>query len=59
VEEGSFKERFLSFMQKVNDPHFLRKKRLPDPSEYPEGQVPLWVSDPEHYTKRRSGAARF
>ncbi|MBO5213775.1 MAG: transglycosylase domain-containing protein [Clostridia bacterium] len=52
-------ERFFSLMQKWNDPFFFRKKRLPDPSQFPEGQVPLWVSDPEHYTKRRTGAARF
>ncbi|MBQ1965864.1 MAG: transglycosylase domain-containing protein, partial [Clostridia bacterium] len=59
----SFKERlksgFLAFMRKVNDPMAFRKKRLPDPSQFPEGQVPLWVSDPEHYTKRRTGAAKF
>lgn len=55
----TFRDRFFSFMQKLNDPSYFRKKRLPDPSEFPEGQVPLWVSDPEHYTKRRSGAARF
>ncbi|MBQ5742903.1 MAG: transglycosylase domain-containing protein [Clostridia bacterium] len=46
-------------MRKVNDPMAFRKKRLPDPSQFPEGQVPLWVSDPEHYTKRRTGAAKF
>ncbi len=57
--EGGGKARFFAFMQKLNDPARRRKKRLPDPSEFPEGQVPLWVSDPEHYTKRRSGAARF
>lgn len=51
-------ERFLSFMRKVNDPG-RRKRRLPDPSEFPEGQVPLWVSDPEHYTKRRTGSNLF
>ncbi len=56
---GSFSDRFFAFMRKLNDPSFRRKKRLPDPSEFPEGQVPLWVSDPEHYTKRRTGAARF
>ncbi len=57
--EGGLKEHFLAFMQKLNDPTRRRKKRLPDPSEFPEGEVPLWVSDPEHYTKRLSPAARF
>ncbi len=58
AKEGA-KERFFAFMQKLNDPTRRRKKKLPDPSQFPEGQVPLWVSDPEHYTKRRTGAARF
>ncbi len=57
--EGGFKEHFLAFMQKLNDPTRHRKKKLPDPSEFPEGEVPLWVSDPEHYRKRPSRAARF
>lgn len=57
-KEG-LKERFFAFMQKCTDPTRRRRKKLPDPSEFPEGKVPLWVSDPEHYTKRRTGAARF
>ena len=62
-EAISFRDRckagFLAFMRRVNDPVAFRKKHLPDPSQFPEGQVPLWVSDPEHYTKRRTGAAKF
>ncbi len=56
---AQLKAGFLAFMRKINDPMALRKKRLPDPSQFPEGQVPLWVSDPEHYTKRLTGAAKF
>lgn len=56
---GSFKERFLAFMRKLTDPNALRRKRLPDPSHSPEGQVPLWVSDPDHYTKKLSPKQRF
>ncbi|MBQ4322888.1 MAG: transglycosylase domain-containing protein, partial [Clostridia bacterium] len=54
-----FKAKFASFMRKLNDPGRRRKRRLPDPSEYPEGQVPLWVSDPDHYVKKRSRTRRF
>ncbi len=53
------KKSVISFVRKVNDPVSYRRKRLPDPSQFSEGQVPLWVSDPEHYTKRRTGAAKF
>ena len=55
----SRKERFLSFMRKHTDPAWRRKKKLPSPSAYPPGEVPLWVSDPEHYEKKRSRGARF
>ena len=50
---------FFVFMRKVTDPFHFRKKRLPDPADYPPGKAPLWVTDPEHYTKKPSGAARF
>ena len=57
--EKGFKAKFAAFMRNLNDPGYFRKKRLPDPSEYPEGQVPLWVSDPDHYEKKKSKTRRF
>jgi len=50
---------FFTFMQKITDPARRRKRNLPDPADFPEGQVPLWVSNPENYERRRSGSARF
>lgn len=57
--KGSLKERFCAFMRKLTNPHTRRLKKIPDPSEYSEGQVPLWVSDPEHYTRKLSPKQRF
>jgi len=54
-----FREKFAAFMRKLTDPGYRRKKKLPDPSVYPEGQIPLWVSDPDHYEKKKSRTRRF
>ena len=54
-----FKKSFSAFVRKLTDPGRRRKRNLPDPSEYPEGQVPLWVSDPDHYEKKKSTSRRI
>lgn len=59
MTEGKFQGPFFVFMRKLTDPFHFRKKRLPDPADYPPGKAPLWVTDPDHYTKKPSGAARF
>lgn len=57
--KGSLKNRFAAFLRRRNDPLRRRRKKLPAVSDFPEGQVPLWVSDPEHYCKKQSRGRRF
>lgn len=48
-----YQGRFFRFMRKLTDPRYLRKKRNPKESDYPEGKAPLWVTDPDRYEKKR------
>ena len=56
---SGFKEKFVRFMRKLTDPNRRAKKNLPDLADYPLGKAPLWVTDPDHYCKKKSRTRRF
>ena len=58
-EDLGFWASIAAFFRRRVDPDRRRLRKLPDLSEYPDGNAPLWVTDPMHYTRRKPWILRF